>query len=214
MLNATLTLADIAAGSLSTGTFGASTSSYTAGTGVWTITGTVADVNSALAAVAFVPAIDHDTNTAITSHIEDAAGEGPVDGTISLNVAAQNDAPTLSIPGQVFINEIHYDNVGTDTGEAIEIAGVAGTDLSGWSDLLYTGADGTVYDSVNLSGTIADQADGFGTVVINFPENGIENALAGTSDGLALVDSSGVVRQFLSYGGVFMATDGAAAGLT
>jgi predicted outer membrane repeat protein len=213
VITATLTLADIAAGSLSTGTFGASTSTYTAGTGVWTVSGTVADVNSALAAVSFVPANDHDTNTTITSHIEDAAGEGPVDGTISLNVAAQNDAPTLSIPGQVFINEIHYDNVGTDTGEAIEIAGVAGTDLSGWSVLLYTGADGTVYDSVNLSGTIADQADGFGTVVINFPENGIENALAGTSDGLALVDSSGVVRQFLSYGGVFMATDGAASGL-
>ena len=31
----------------------------------------------------------------------------------------------------VFINEVHYDNDGTDTGEAIEIAGPAGTDLSG-----------------------------------------------------------------------------------
>jgi hypothetical protein len=27
----------------------------------------------------------------------------------------------------VFFNEIHYDNTGTDTGEAIEIAGQAGT---------------------------------------------------------------------------------------
>ncbi len=29
--------------------------------------------------------------------------------------------------GAVFINEIHYDNSGTDTGEAIEIAGPAGS---------------------------------------------------------------------------------------
>ena len=32
----------------------------------------------------------------------------------------------------VFINEIHYDNVGTDSGEAVEIAGPAGTDIGGW----------------------------------------------------------------------------------
>ena len=42
----------------------------------------------------------------------------------------------------VFINEIHYDNGGTDTGEAIEIAGPAGTDLTGWSLVLYNGSNG------------------------------------------------------------------------
>src|SRR5262245_8983842 len=40
----------------------------------------------------------------------------------------------------VFINEIHYDNVGTDTGEFIEIAGPAGTDLAGWRLVRYNGA--------------------------------------------------------------------------
>ncbi len=30
----------------------------------------------------------------------------------------------------VFINEIHYDNSGTDTNEGVEIAGPAGTDLA------------------------------------------------------------------------------------
>ena len=29
----------------------------------------------------------------------------------------------------VFINELHYDNVGADVGEAVELAGLAGTDL-------------------------------------------------------------------------------------
>lgn len=36
----------------------------------------------------------------------------------------------------IFINEIHYDNDGGDTGEAIEIAGPAGSDLTGWSLVL------------------------------------------------------------------------------
>ena len=37
-----------------------------------------------------------------------------------------------SLGQTAFINEIHYDNTGKDTGEAIEIAGPAGTNLSGW----------------------------------------------------------------------------------
>jgi hypothetical protein len=44
----------------------------------------------------------------------------------------------------VFINELHYDNVGTDSGEAIELAGPAGTDLTGWTLVLYNGTSGAV----------------------------------------------------------------------
>ena len=44
--------------------------------------------------------------------------------------------------GVVFVNEIHYDNAGTDAGEAIEVAGPAGTDLTGWSIVLYNGNGG------------------------------------------------------------------------
>ena len=42
----------------------------------------------------------------------------------------------------VFISEIHYDNVGADAGEAVEVFGPAGTDLTGWSIVLYNGANG------------------------------------------------------------------------
>src|SRR4051812_14199960 len=45
-LTVTLTLSNTAAGALSTATSGAVTSSYNAGTGVWTATGAVADVNT------------------------------------------------------------------------------------------------------------------------------------------------------------------------
>src|SRR6185503_2244417 len=73
----------------------------------------------------------------------------------------------------VFVNEIHYDNTGTDAGEAIEIAGPAGTNLSGWSLVLYNGAGGAAYDTRALSGTIPNQQAGFGTLSFTYPVNGI-----------------------------------------
>jgi len=112
---------------------------------------------------------------------------------------------------QVFINEIHYDNTGTDEGEAIEIAGPAGTDLTGWSIALYNGSASqlNVYDTINLSGVIPDQQDGFGT--LSFTRAGIQN---GAPDGLALIDSGSNVVQFLSYEGSFTAGSGPASGMT
>ena len=107
-----------------------------------------------------------------------------------------------------FINEIHYDNTGTDIGEGVEVAGAAGTVLDGWTLELYNGSAGSVYDSIALSGTIADQADGFGTIF--FSADSMQN---GAPDGVALVNSAGSVLQFLSYEGAFTATAGAAAGL-
>ncbi|WP_338218494.1 DUF5689 domain-containing protein [Algoriphagus sp. oki45] len=111
---------------------------------------------------------------------------------------------------EVFINEIHYDNSGTDTGEAIEIAGPAGIDLTGWSIVLYNGSGGAAYDTKNLNGTIPDSGNGFGFVVQTYPTNGIQN---GSPDGIALVNN-GTVVQFLSYEGSFTAVGGPAAGMT
>lgn len=110
----------------------------------------------------------------------------------------------------VFINEFHYDNAGTDSGEFVEIAGPAGTDLSTYSIVLYNGSGGIVYRTDALAGAIADQQNGFGTVSISYPSNGIQN---GAPDGIALV-SAGVVIQFLSYEGAFTAADGPASGMT
>lgn len=127
--------------------------------------------------------------------------------------------PAAAIPGTgstVFVNEFHYDNESTDVGEFIEIAGPAGTDLTGWSIVLYNGADSSaaaVYPAnvaYALSGTIPDQQGGYGTVVVDFPENGLQN---GANDGFALVNGSTVV-QLLAYEGAFTASNGPAAGLT
>src|SRR5688572_32553593 len=92
----------------------------------------------------------------------------------------------------VFINEIHYDNTGTDAGEAIEVAGPAGTDLSGWSIALYNGAAGiqSVHATLNLSGLIGNEGStGFGAASVAFA--GIMN---GAPDGLALVNGTTVVQ--------------------
>jgi hypothetical protein len=123
--------------------------------------------------------------------------------------AASVRAFTVS-PADVFINEIHYDNSGTDAGEAIEIAGPAGANLAGWSLVLYNGANGQSYNSRTLSGVIPDQQNGFGTLVFDYPTDGIQN---GSPDGIALVNGTALV-QFLSYEGSFTAVNGPAAGVT
>ncbi len=109
----------------------------------------------------------------------------------------------------VFINEIHYDNTGTDVGEFVEIAGVAGTNLAGWTLVLYNGNGGAAYNTTDLSTFIIDdEGNGFGAFSVLI--SGIQN---GSPDGIALVNNGAVV-QFLSYEGVFTATSGAANGIT
>ncbi len=112
-------------------------------------------------------------------------------------------------PSNVFINEIHYDNSDADTGEAVEVAGDAGTDLTGWSLVLYNGYNGAPYDTITLSGSIPDLYGGIGTV--SFSKGSIQN---GSPDGIALVDNGGNVLQFLCYEGIFAAVGGPADGLT
>ncbi|CEM26444.1 unnamed protein product [Vitrella brassicaformis CCMP3155] len=109
----------------------------------------------------------------------------------------------------VFINEVHYDNKCVDVGEFVEIAGLAGTNLAGWTVKLYNGRDGQVYDTIELDEVLPDQLNGFG--VRAFKGVGLQNG----PDGLALVNSHGDVEQFVSYGGrSFEALDGPAEGMT
>ncbi len=117
-------------------------------------------------------------------------------------------APAGAVGPTVFINEIHYDNTGADAGEAVEIAGPAGTDLSGWTVALYNGSTGALYNTIALVGTIPNQQAGFGT--LSFAQAGIQN---GSPDGLALVDAGSTVIEFLSYEGAFVAVGGPANGL-
>lgn len=120
--------------------------------------------------------------------------------------AALSCAPAFA--QSVFINEFHYDNSGTDSGERVEVIGPSGTSLTGWKVLAYDGG-GASYASFSLSGTLANQCGGFGTATVT--ATGLQN---GAPDGLALVNSAGTVVQFLSYEGSFTATSGSASGRT
>lgn len=117
-----------------------------------------------------------------------------------------------------FISEIHYDNVGADEGEAVEIEAPAGFDLTGWKIVRYNGnavdaavvytSPGTINGTgENLSGVVPAT----GVVVVEYAQNGLQN---GPRDGIALVDPDGQVVELISYDGVFTASNGPAAGMT
>lgn len=127
------------------------------------------------------------------------------------DASAQINATVLSTSGgstNIWINEIHYDNDGSDSNEAIELAGSAGIDLTGWRLIAYNGSNGAGYKTINLSGVIPNQTGGFGTV--NLAISGLQN---GAADGIALIDNNNQVVQFLSYEGTLTASDGPAMGL-
>jgi DNA/RNA endonuclease G (NUC1) len=118
-------------------------------------------------------------------------------------------------PPEIRISEIHYDNVSTDVGEAVEISGPAGASVAGWSIVLYNGSS-TVrapYSTRTLTGMIpaTPSCGSRGVVFLTYPTDGIQN---GDPDGIALVNASGHVVEFLSYDGTFVALTGPAAGMT
>ncbi len=116
---------------------------------------------------------------------------------------------------EVFINEIHYDNAGADSGERVEVVATAGESLSGYRIYLYNGASpsaATTYDNDLLpTGTLASCGGTGRFSTLAYPANGMQN---GAPDAIALVNGSGAVVQFLSYEGTVKASNGPAAGRT
>ena len=97
-VTATLTLSAPAAGSLNTATSGAVTSTYNAGTGVWSASGAIADVNTLLAGLTFTPALNYNSNFTIATSVNDGVA-APITGTKTMTGTAVNDAPVNTVPG-------------------------------------------------------------------------------------------------------------------
>lgn len=148
-----------------------------------------------------VRAVDAAANVSLASGEVKAVWPAP----IAILAAEKPVPPVAATP---WINEFHYDNAGGDTGEFVEVAGAAGTNLAGWSLVLYNGNGGASYATINLTGTLPNQQNGFGA--LSFATLGLQN---GAPDGIALVNGSGVVQQFLGYEGVFTAVGGPANGI-
>ncbi|GAA4010721.1 Ig-like domain-containing protein [Sphingomonas humi] len=176
-----------------------------------TLSGTVSFAAGATSATIRVPVtgdLAAEPNETFSVRLANPTGGASIGDGTGIGTIRNDDIPPLS---NVFINEINYDPAGTDTGEFIEIAGLAGTDLTGWTLVLYNGNGGAPYSTTNLSGVLADSTNGFGFRSVTYPSNGVQN---GAPDGIALVDPFGRVVQFLSYEGEMKAVGGPAAGMT
>ncbi|CTP90391.1 ribonuclease [Xanthomonas translucens pv. arrhenatheri] len=117
----------------------------------------------------------------------------------------------------VFINELHYDDAGAagDSGEGVEIVATAGESLSGYKVYLYNGSNpgsAAVYATTAVpAGSLVNCGGQVRIATVGYASNGVQN---GPNDGLALVDGSGQVLQFLSYEGAITGGGGPAAGLS
>ncbi len=119
----------------------------------------------------------------------------------------------LSFGQNAWINELHYDNVGTDAGEFIEVVieNPGSYSLSLFEVVLYNGSGGALYDSKTVDAfTVGITEGNYTFYTFTYSTNGIQN---GAPDGLALVYNGSVI-QFLSYERAFIATNGAASGIS
>lgn len=117
---------------------------------------------------------------------------------------------------EVFINELHYDDATAsgDTGERVEIVATAGENLAAYRIYLYNGSgnadSATTYGSSAVSaGSTVNCGAGVRIATVSWPRNGLQN---GAADGIALVDGSGALVQFISYEGGIRGGNGPAAG--
>ncbi|HQU72371.1 MAG TPA: FlgD immunoglobulin-like domain containing protein [Calditrichia bacterium] len=117
----------------------------------------------------------------------------------------------FSLQAQVYINEVDYDQTGTDTGEFIELVGPDNTSLDGYAIELVNGSSGAVYLTIDLTGQAipADNVSGYGFFVISYDANPVANTDLGVAgftiqngapDGLVLKLNGTVVDGF-SYEG-------------
>jgi hypothetical protein len=118
---------------------------------------------------------------------------------------------SLSWGQNAWINEIHYDNSGSDTNEKIEIVidDSSSYTISDFRIDLYNGNDGTSYDSETGSNFVVGAVSGTATIYTWAPSS-IQN---GAPDGVAL-SYNGTLIQFLSYEGSFTGSSGVANGVT
>jgi 5-hydroxyisourate hydrolase-like protein (transthyretin family) len=146
LITAVMTLTTPGTGSLSS-----SGGWYAPGTGVWTMTGTVATVNSALASLTFLPASNWYGMVNITTHVEDAAHTGPANGNVSINITSVNDAPTA-----VSVGTIQTDIDPVDRVEIVLSADPGAPNESGQTLTFH------IDDASNLHGTLYDSQFGPG----------------------------------------------------
>ncbi|MEO8398838.1 MAG: T9SS type A sorting domain-containing protein, partial [Ignavibacteriaceae bacterium] len=124
-----------------------------------------------------------------------------------INFTVLGQAPTAA-----WINEFHYENIGTDANEFVEVTvNESFSDLANLELYLYNGGDsftyGNIYDLTEF--TAGDTIDGF--IIYSVLISGIQNG----PDGFALSYGGNLITgQFLTYEGTITALNGPANGIT
>jgi len=107
----------------------------------------------------------------------------------------------------VFINELHYDNVGADTLEGLEIASLVGTDLSCYKIYLINGNNGNYYSSIILDSISFTES--CGVEFRYYYKSSIQNGSSSEGDGVLLYNlCDNTIVQFVSYEGEITANNG------
>lgn len=183
-VTATLTLSNTSAGTLNSATSGSTTSTYNAGTGVWTANGPISEVNTLLAGVTFTPEANFNSNFTITTSVSD--GIDSVSGSKAMTGIAANDAPVLDNSRTPVLAGIAMDSgapsgsVGTTISNLIDGVVPAGG-LDNISD-----PDGVV--AIGIAITAADSSNGTWYYTIG----GSWNALGAVSNSSARLLASNV----------------------
>lgn len=161
--------------------------------------------------ISFIDAPDYEAdptsyNLTVTA-TDEAGGASSEDLTVNVTDVIEAD-PTPRI------NEIHYDNVGTDTGEFYEVRVGAGADVSNLYVQLYNGSNGSSYDLKVMSNATktSDGTYDYYVMEISGIQNGTNNG-SGAADGIALAQN-GELIEFLSYEGTMTGGFGYAFGVT
>ncbi|MCU0795527.1 MAG: endonuclease/exonuclease/phosphatase family protein [Akkermansiaceae bacterium] len=144
-----------------------------------------------------------------------AAGED-----FKLRFRFAGDEGSVSSSADVWVNEVHYENTGDDSGEFIEVVmgpGFAGnpSDIGVWRYNGATASAATTYGTIlNLGSDFGFSGNygGYRFFTITLPKDGLQN---GFNDGFAVVNvATSTVLHLISYEGSFTASNGPAAGMT
>lgn len=167
---------------------------------LFTIDGTTGEIRFRSAPDFEAPA-DADGDNAYDLVVTATDTEGATDSqSLTVNVTDVAEVPVV----EARINEFHYDNDGTDTGEFVEIRTAAGDDVSFLQIVLINGNGGSEYNRIDVSGLTTTTDGTYDYYVWDLPANGLQN---GAPDGIALVNGGEVV-EFLSYEGEITTTIG------
>ena len=127
-----------------------------------TLTGSIANINTALAGLTYMPNLDFNGSDSLTVGVNDGSG-GVANGSVAITVTAVNDDPTLTVPGA----QQFFRDVSNSLSSAISVTDVdAGTNdvrvnlTIGTGTLAVSQTNGvqvtTIANGISLTGSIAN----------------------------------------------------------